>query len=651
MSAPDPLTELLEGAGGSESQLRETLYRSVVAALQEGIVLQDRNGVILASNDSAERILGLSSDELYGRTSLDPRWRTVHEDGSPFPGPQHPSMVTLRTGEAERGVVMGVHKPAGELTWISINSQPLFAPGAERPCAVVVSFSDITTRKQADESLRQSETRFRSLAESAPCGIFISQRNSLRYVNPAMLAILGLTREEVLARSGADVLPPPLQDFISNRQAGPSGCASLGNLRVVRRRRLGDDPGSPPLEENRWVELSATEVVLDGEPAVVGTMFDVTERQKAEEALRASEGRLQAVLESAGDSLYELDAEGRYKNVWTASEEALPRPRGEIVGRTLAEVLGEDEAATFLPCIRRVLATGRAEDVETRRGGASGMRWRRTRVSAIRLADVPSQTVSLLERDVTAARREEDALRETQKMENLGLLAGGIAHDFNNLLTGILGFADLALLDLPAASPVRASIEQVMVGARSASELTRQLLAYAGKGKYVVRRLRLGSLIREMGRLIEVVTVPKRCQVVYDISPEASPIEGDPTQLRQVAMNLIMNAAEAIGDASGVITVTVGERLCDRESLLGAHGGEALPGGTYVYLEVKDTGHGMSPETLEKIFDPFFTTRFPGRGLGLSAVSGILRGHRGTIKVASEPGNGSTFTALFPATA
>ena len=135
-----------------------------------GILIYGADGVLRDANTAALRILDLDRDELVPRLSGAVPWPIVHEDGSPFPGPQHPSMVTLRTGEAQRGVVMGVHKPAGELTWISINSQPLFAPGAERPCAVVVSFSDITTRKQADESLRQSETRFRNLAESAPCG-------------------------------------------------------------------------------------------------------------------------------------------------------------------------------------------------------------------------------------------------------------------------------------------------------------------------------------------------------------------------------------------------------------------------------------------------------------------------------------------------
>ncbi|MCP4654059.1 MAG: response regulator [bacterium] len=248
-----------------------------------------------------------------------------------------------------------------------------------------------------------------------------------------------------------------------------------------------------------------------------------------------------------------------------------------------------------------------------------------------------------------AERRELEArIRQMQKMESLGVLAGGIAHDFNNLLMGVLGNADLALLRLPPSSPVRNHLTGITQATHRAADLTRQMLAYSGKGKFLVESLDLSCLIEEIDHLI-AASVSKKAELDYHLVQNLPAVEADATQIRQVIMNLIANAAEAIGEGSGIISISTGAMDCDRTYLMQSYLDEALPAGTYVYVEVTDTGSGMDEQTRAKIFDPFFTTKFTGRGLGLAAVLGIVRGHRGAINVGSEPQRGTTIRVLFPA--
>ena len=242
----------------------------------------------------------------------------------------------------------------------------------------------------------------------------------------------------------------------------------------------------------------------------------------------------------------------------------------------------------------------------------------------------------------------ETKVQQAQKLESLGVLAGGIAHDFNNILTGILGYADLALLQLGRGSVASTSIDQVVLGARRAAELTRQLLAYSGKGQFIVEPIHLGELVMETSQLLSL-SISRRCKLQLDIEPTLPRVSADASQMRQVVMNLLLNASEAIGDRNGTITMHLGSQLCDREWLAHSRLGDDLPAGRYVCIEISDDGCGMSAETLAKIFDPFFTTKFTGRGLGLSAVLGIVRGHRGAIKVKSEVGGGTRFSVFLPA--
>jgi two-component system cell cycle sensor histidine kinase/response regulator CckA len=256
--------------------------------------------------------------------------------------------------------------------------------------------------------------------------------------------------------------------------------------------------------------------------------------------------------------------------------------------------------------------------------------------------------------DVTERHRQEEErkgierkFREAQKLESLGVLAGGIAHDFNNLLTGILGNACLTRMELPRESPLQSYVEQIELSSQRAADLCRQMLAYSGKGRFTVKRIHLSEMVRETVHLLQL-SVSKKAVLQLALADELPAVMGDATQIRQIIMNLVINASDAIGDKSGQITIHTAVLRADRNYLNNLVGAHDLAEGDYVVLEVTDTGCGMSVETQAKIFEPFFTTKFTGRGLGLSAVLGIVRGHQGALKVRSELGRGTTFKLLLP---
>lgn len=258
-------------------------------------------------------------------------------------------------------------------------------------------------------------------------------------------------------------------------------------------------------------------------------------------------------------------------------------------------------------------------------------------------------------RDVTerkhadaARERLERQIQQMQKLESLGLLAGGIAHDFNNILLGIMGNADLALMKLPNGVNGREHLEQLIASAGRAADLCKQLLAYSGKGRFVVRPIDLSEIVRDMTALLEVSN-RKNVSMRYQLEDGLPAVEADATQVRQIVMNLVLNAVDAVGERPGTVTVATGSKAFSQSDLSKLFLAEELAGGRYVYLEVSDTGAGMDSDTQKRIFDPFFTTKPRGHGLGLAAVLGIVRGHGGGVKVYSEPGQGTCIRIYFPA--
>jgi PAS domain S-box-containing protein len=375
--------------------------------------------------------------------------------------------------------------------------------------------------------------------------------------------------------------------------------------------------------------------------------------QSAKAAHDAAEGlREQAqLLDLAHEAILSLDWDSRIR-FWNRGAE-------QIYGWTRAEAVGQvshDLLKTALPepidvLKEQVKKSGRWEGelTHTRKNGSQLRvlsRW------TTREAE-EGQAGGILEinSDITERRRIEEQLRHTQKLESLGVLAGGVAHDFNNLLTGILGNASLALDSINPHDPNVPLLEGVVKAAERAAELTRQLLAYAGKGRVVMRTLDLSELVREISGLVQT-SFPTGVQLRLQLAEGLPGIDADPGQMQQIVMNLVINGAEAIGPQGGSVLVQTAAQDADEqymETMWPAS--ETLRPGRYVALQVHDSGCGMDEQTLARIFDPFFTTKFAGRGLGLSAVLGIVRAHKGALKVYSKPGQGTTFKVLLPASA
>ncbi len=373
--------------------------------------------------------------------------------------------------------------------------------------------------------------------------------------------------------------------------------------------------------------------------------------------LRESEERLQGILDNAPMMVYMKDSEGRYLLVNRQFEMLVGQQRHQVQDSTDSKFFAPSQVAELRANDSRVLETGEIDRCEEIFPTGDGPRTFLSvrfplhddadniyAVCAIS-ADVTDQKQAQAEKEKLEAQ-----IQQAQKLESLGVLAGGIAHDFNNLLMGILGNTGLALLELDPDSPIRPRLRDVESTSRRAADLCRQMLAYSGKGKFVVQPVDVSQLVVDMTQLLEV-SISKKALLERNFSTQLPTFEADATQIRQVVMNLITNASEALGDRSGTISIRTGVMECDEDYLAGTYLAEQLAAGTYVFLEVRDTGDGMDAETRERIFDPFFSTKFAGRGLGLAATLGIVRGHRGAIEVESEPGEGTVFRVLFPASA
>lgn len=382
-------------------------------------------------------------------------------------------------------------------------------------------------------------------------------------------------------------------------------------------------------------------------------MWRLIQRKQAADALRESEAKYHTLFEIFPMSLFLEDFDGRIVECNGLACEMYGYGRDELLSLSAPDLLAEPPRPRRKgESAEEAFETGTiAESLGRRKSGEFFPTQVSTQVVNIggeRMVLRRVLDVTDLKRTEEGRKRLEAQMQQSQKLESLGVLAGGIAHDFNNLLTGILGHATLVLMELSQNSPMTESMKQIEITARRAAELTGQMLAYSGRGRFVVQSVQLSDVIQEMGHLLEI-SISKKCALKYNFLPGLPLIEADVAQLRQVIMNLIINASEAIGDRSGEILLSTGTIHCDSAFLGDTYVNDSLPEGLYVYLDVTDTGCGMTPEIQARLFDPFFTTKFTGRGLGLAALLGIVRGHHGAVKVNSEVGRGTTFRVLFPA--
>ncbi len=408
------------------------------------------------------------------------------------------------------------------------------------------------------------------------------------------------------------------------------------------------------------VILRKTEVAGFAGKILSGTIQDTTEVERADRERRESERRLQLALRGSRMAFWDYDVASQTFTTDDRWPGILGYDREEITPEidSISSRIHEEDREHVRSAFAKHLA-GEAETYfvecrhQTRQGSwlwvqSTGSVVERDEIGKPRRISGTYQDISERKRQERERQELDSRLEEIARLESLSVLAGGIAHDFNNLLVGMLGSAGIALSELPTESPAHAHVELIEKTARQASDLTRQMLAYSGKGRFVVAPVSLTRLVREMTHLLDSA-ISTKSMLRLDLEESVPAVEADVTQLRQVVMNLIINAAEALPDGEGLITIRTGLQEVDEHYLQNTRFGDGCTEGPYVFVEISDTGVGMTPDVMERIFDPFYTTKNSGHGLGLAAVLGIIRGHRGFLKVYSEREKGTTFKAGLPA--
>jgi len=510
---------------------------------------------------------------------------------------------------------------------------------------------DVSVERETLEKLRESERKFALAFRSNPGALVISRLRDGVFldVNDAFAELVGLEREQLLGRSSLELglWPDPEERM---RVFGPM--VERGFARRVPARVVAASG------EAREARISGLRVEIEGETCLLVLAEDVTELNRTERRLATSEQRFRKALDGSADAFFLLEAvrddqgalvDFRIADANAAAGRLTGQEREAILGGSLIERCPVHRDRSLFERYRGVIERGRLEEEEFEVAGRNGRRlWLRQQV--VPLPDgVAIWARNVTERRAAEAerRREQEALARTQRLDSLGLLAGGVAHDFNNLLTAMLGNAEMARRRLPEGSPVAASLGEIEAAARRAAELTQKMLAFAGGGAMQLAWISLNEVVSEMVELLRPALRGGR-EVSLALARPSPGLEADPTQMRQVVLNLVLNAAEAIEGEGGRIEVATGEVYCERDRLAAAVVGADRTEGRYVFLRVSDDGAGLSPQLRERIFEPFFTTKFTGRGLGLAAVLGIVRGHHGAIEVDGAEGKGTSITLLLP---
>ncbi len=611
-------------------------YQALIETTSDFIWEVDSQGRYTYCSPQAETLWGIKPEEMIGKTPFDV-----------MPPEQKASATAAFANMAKSpqpfsGLESEAYDGQGRLIHIETSAVPFFDDRGTLLGFRGIS-RDITERKRAQEALGRSERLYRAIGESIDYGVWVCDpdgRNT--YASESFLKLVGQTQEQCSNFGWGDVLHP---DDAEKTIAAWKECVRTGGRWDIEHRYRGVD--------GKWHDILARGVPVRDERGEVvcwaGINLDISALKRAQEELRRSNAVLEAFFAASPGILNIDDEELRYVKTDALTPTYFGLTRESIVGKSIAE-LAPEFMREYGAMLREVIETGQPRlNVEVRtpvadRGGEMAY-W----LASYFPVPLPENRrgVGVVGVEITELRKAEERLRQAQKLESLGVLAGGVAHDFNNLLVGIVGCGSLAEEMLPAGHPAVELIQTVIRTGEQAAHLTRQMLAYSGKGTFVLEPLDLSAIIPEMAGLIRS-SISKNIALHLNLGPALPFIEADRGQVQQVFMNLVLNAAEAIGGRDGVITVVTGVRAVDGSFIrLNPEAADLRPG-EYVLLQVHDTGCGMDETTRARIFDPFFTTKFTGRGLGLAAVAGIVRGHKGCILVKSAPGQGSAFTVLFP---
>ncbi|MCC6420516.1 MAG: PAS domain S-box protein [Gemmataceae bacterium] len=610
---------------------------TVVEWSTDVIISRDVEGRYLTWNRGAEAALGYAAEEVLGR-----RPEEVFPDGS-FSDHHWPRLMAGEVAE-EAGMVRLTKD--GRRLRLAASFFPLLNERGEVTGAAMIA-RDVTEQ----HATRAERALLAAIVSSSPDAVFSTDETG-------RVTTWNRGAERLFGRSSEGMLGTPIFAAASGSEEDVERTIA----EVVAGRTVELSTSVTQANTGRLGPVSALIFPVfgtDGQMVCGGAIFrDLSEQRAAEDALGESEERYRGIYDNTSDmiSLIRVESDGRfvYEGLNRAYERVSGLSTAVVRGREPGEIMPPKLAALLTGRYRRCLEAGHALTYEHELDLPANKLTLSTQLVPIR--DVQGRICRLagISRDITEDRRAQEERRrldrriqEAQKLEGLSLLAGGVAHDFNNLLVTILGNAGFALMDVAENSPTAEALHDIETAARRAADLTRQLMAYAGRGRLLAEPIDLSQVVQETGRLLGVAISP-RAQVEYDLAHGLPLIEGDATQLRQVIMNLITNASDALGDDNGEIRIATALVRLDRATLAVGSWSEDVSEGEYVSVEVSDTGCGMDPETQARVFEPFFTTKFTGRGLGLAAVQGIVRGHGGAITIASQPGRGTAFRIYLP---
>ncbi|MFO7748582.1 MAG: PAS domain S-box protein [Desulfobacteraceae bacterium] len=623
-------------------------HRRLFETMAQGVIYHASDGVIISANPAAERILGLSFEQMRNKTSLDPGWRMIKEDGTEVPGTDHPAMIALGTGETFGPVVRGVfHRDKNAYVWLSITAIPLFQPEEKKPFQSYATFEDVTEHKLAKEALRRERERLASIIEGTNVGTWEwNVQTGETIFNERWAEIIGYSLEEISPVSINTwmkfVHPDDVKTSEKLLQRHFSGELNYYECEARIRHKNGEwvwvlDRGKVAA----WTE--------DGKPLhMMGTHQDITKPKKDVIALQESKQLLQNLLEAIPDmvSVHDKEMTILYSN-WNGFG-AVPEEKRIIGTKCYRTYRGYDEICPDCQA-KTVLQTKKSFQTETRLPDG---RWVDLRV--IPIYKLQRNNVFFLEwvRDITE-NKQADAERENlqsqliqaQKMESVGRLAGGVAHDFNNMLGVILGHAELVLLKADENHDLHSNLKEIQTAAQRSADITKQLLAFARKQTISPKQLDLNAIVESMLNMLRRL-IGEDIDLVWQPSTHLWPVKMDPSQIDQILANLCVNARDAI-DGVGKLTIETGKKSFDEEYCRQHFG---FISGDFVLLAVSDNGCGMDREILENLFEPFFTTKEVGKGtgLGLPTVYGIVKQNNGFINVYSESGQGSTFKIYLP---
>jgi PAS domain S-box-containing protein len=499
--------------------------------------------------------------------------------------------------------------------------------------------TEITERKQAEEARRESDANFRNMTEQLVDVLFaIDDSGFITFVSPSALQVFGWKPDEMVGRNFIELLPDPeIPGAVKKIKEVMASGQSIQNLSIIMKRKD---------ESNFSGELNSSAIWKDGRIAgAIGLIRDITERRRVEEALKESEERYRNQVESISDVAYAVGSGGEITYISPVVRNLLGYEPDEITGRHFLEFVHKDDH-DLLKRKFAELREGIVSPDEYRLIGKYGdIKCVRTLTRPINEVDGFAGGRGIII-DFTERKSLEMQLMQAQKMDALGTLASGIAHDFNNILSSLIGFTEMAM-DESDDEQRRHHLDQVLVSCDRAKNLISQIITFSRKSGVEKKPLFIGALVREFVELLRAIT-PATIEVRQRIASEDLFAAANPTQMHQVMMNLCANAIHAMTGKVGVLEITLSAMNFAFDSPLLSLD---IKPGSYVKLEVRDTGHGIDPADISRIFDPFFTTKggAKGSGLGLSVVYGIVKNHGGAVAVDSVPGAGSTFTVYIPA--